>query len=895
MEYNFREIEKKWQQRWAENHTYQVTEDESKKKFYVLNMFPYPSGAGLHVGHPLGYIASDIYARYKRLQGFNVLNPMGYDAYGLPAEQYAIQTGQHPAITTVNNINRYREQLDKIGFSFDWNREVRTCEPGYYHWTQWAFQQMFNSYYCNDTQQARPISELTEAFARYGNERLNAACSEELSFTAEEWNAKSEKEQQEILMHYRIAYLGETMVNWCPQLGTVLANDEVVDGVSERGGFPVVQKKMRQWCLRVSAYAQRLLDGLDTVDWTDSLKETQRNWIGRSEGTEVQFKVKDSDIEFTIFTTRADTMFGVTFMVLAPESELVPQLTTEAQKAEVEAYLDRKKITPKQAWLRKYPTVSEIGDSAITEDNLAGFLHEYMYRHGQLRRKSDPVLTPVEVFSYLVDKYEHCGDLRDVDRKRVEWTGVSLEGTPWPAMMALSETRPLRECDSVWERYMGQRGPTRLWLYGPYRADDDKEPPILFSFDPDPEWSRESNERKLHEGGVCGTMSLISRNSQIARGIPAAPAGQPGHGNLMTTHFNGNGCWLSVGQSVDTLKATTGFWYFRDSNAPRTGNAEYQSGLALSMNIDYEKFIDSRFAMNIYKLAAIGSTTEETADPSVTLPKEFTQTAMRTVLKANPFYTEAWYMLFKQEPQDLMGATKMVDEVREALPDGMGIRKLWKTRKYVPSVGRGDKNGKEMLASHAKEYVNVLCSVILENALKQEYDYKTFQWAELMSWLKSESKRNSYPEPQAAYQIAYAKAQGTDRLKRTVDRGFKKALNFYRDDNNALKEPKDVDQEEMSFSLDALCQALPKEELVPWMKNMLDTCPAGFKYKPKNKKETKIHPFYSALTKNYMSLADDSEKSRVKSEMKEASDRILELSQDKKGDGNGSSGRRRRR
>lgn len=363
----------------------------------------------------------------------------------------------------------------------------------------------------------------------------------------------------------------------------------------------------------------------------------------------------------------------------------------------------------------------------------------------------------------------------------------------------------------------------------------------------------------------------------------------------MTTHFTGNGCWLSVGQSVDTLKATTGFWYFRDSDAPRTGNAEYQSGLALSMNIDYEKFIDSRFAMNIYKLAATGSSTEETAAPSATLPKEFTQTAMRTVLKANPFYTEAWYTLFKQEPQDLMGATKMVDEVREALPDGMGIRKLWKTRKYVPSVGRGDKNGKEMLANHAREYVNVLCSVILENALKQEYDYKTFQWAELMSWLKSESKRNSYPEPQAAYQIAYAKAQGTDRLKRTVDRGFKKALNFYRDDSNALKEPKDVDQEEMSFSLAALCQALPKEELVPWMKNMLDTCPDGFKYKPKNKKETKIHPFYDALTKNYISLADDSEKSRVKSEMKEASDRILELSQDKKGDGNGSSGRRRRR
>ena len=343
MEYNFREIEKKWQKRWVDNKTYQVTEDDTKQKFYVLNMFPYPSGAGLHVGHPLGYIASDIYARYKRLQGFNVLNPMGYDAYGLPAEQYAIQTGQHPAITTVNNINRYREQLDKIGFSFDWSREIRTCDPEYYHWTQWAFQQMFQSYYDNKSQKAQPIAQLVKAFETNGTEGLDAACSEELSFTADEWKAMNEKQQQETLMNYRIAYLGETMVNWCPQLGTVLANDEVVDGVSERGGYPVVQKKMRQWCLRVSAYAQRLLDGLETIDWTDSLKETQRNWIGRSEGTEVQFKVKDSDLEFTIFTTRADTMFGVTFMVLAPESELVPQVTTEAQKAEVEAYLDRTK------------------------------------------------------------------------------------------------------------------------------------------------------------------------------------------------------------------------------------------------------------------------------------------------------------------------------------------------------------------------------------------------------------------------------------------------------------------------------------------------------------------------------------------------------------------------
>ena len=357
MEYNFRDIEKKWQQKWVENKTYHVVEDEDKKKFYVLNMFPYPSGAGLHVGHPLGYIASDIYARYKRLQGFNVLNPMGYDAYGLPAEQYAIQTGQHPEKTTVTNINRYREQLDKIGFSFDWDREVRTCAPEYYKWTQWAFMKMFNSFYCYSCQKAQPIEKLIKRFEEKGSADLNIAQSEELSFTAEEWKAMSEKEQQQVLMNYRIAYMGETMVNWCPGLGTVLANDEVVDGVSERGGFPVIQKKMKQWCLRVSAYAQRLLDGLNTVDWTDSIKETQRNWIGRSEGTEMQFKVADQDIDFTIFTTRADTIFGVTFMVLAPESELVQQLTTAEQKAEVDEYL---------AYVKKRTELDRMSDRKVT-------------------------------------------------------------------------------------------------------------------------------------------------------------------------------------------------------------------------------------------------------------------------------------------------------------------------------------------------------------------------------------------------------------------------------------------------------------------------------------------------------------------------------------------------
>lgn len=367
MEYNFNEIEKRWQKRWAEDKTYHVTEDTQKEKFYVLNMFPYPSGAGLHVGHPLGYIASDIYARYKRMQGFNVLNPMGYDAYGLPAEQYAIQTGQHPAVTTERNISHYREQLDKIGFSFDWDREVRTCDPKYYHWTQWAFIKMFNSFYDNAQQKARPIEELEDYLSKHGTEGLDAACSEELKLTATEWNAMTEKQRRHTLMNWRLAYLGETMVNWCAGLGTVLANDEVVDGVSVRGGYPVVQKKMMQWCLRVSAYAQRLLDGLDTVDWTESLKETQRNWIGRSEGTEIEFKIKRSPLTlpqggapdtnganqsspsgeceggFTIFTTRADTIFGVTFMVLAPESELVAKVTTPEQKAEVDAYLERTK------------------------------------------------------------------------------------------------------------------------------------------------------------------------------------------------------------------------------------------------------------------------------------------------------------------------------------------------------------------------------------------------------------------------------------------------------------------------------------------------------------------------------------------------------------------------
>ena len=343
MEYNFREIEQKWQEYWKQHKTYKVNIDNKRPKFYVLDMFPYPSGAGLHVGHPLGYIASDIYSRYKRLKGFNVLHPMGYDAYGLPAEQYAIQTGQHPAVTTSKNISRYREQLDKIGFCYDWDREIRTCEPDYYHWTQWAFIKMFNHYFDTDLQKAQPIENLIKKFKKNGSSGINAHTSDDIQFTAEEWNIKTDKEKQEILLCFRIAYLADLKVNWCPALGTVLANDEVSEGVSIRGGHPVEQKVMRQWSLRVSAYAQRLLDGLNKIDWTESLKETQKNWIGRSEGAEMTFKLQGQDVQFDIFTTRADTIYGVTFMVLAPESELVDVCTTADQKAEVEAYLDATK------------------------------------------------------------------------------------------------------------------------------------------------------------------------------------------------------------------------------------------------------------------------------------------------------------------------------------------------------------------------------------------------------------------------------------------------------------------------------------------------------------------------------------------------------------------------
>jgi leucyl-tRNA synthetase len=405
MIYNFNEIEAKWQKRWAEQQTFKADNKSNKPKYYVLDMFPYPSGAGLHVGHPLGYIASDIYARYKRHKGFNVLHPQGYDSFGLPAEQYAIQTGQHPAVTTEANIKTYRRQLDQMGFSFDWSREVRTSSPEYYKWTQWIFIQLFNSWYNNASNKAESINELIKLFSNQGNAKVDAICDEAVEvFTAEEWNAMDSERQQQILLQYRLTYLAETEVNWCPELGTVLANDEIVNGVSERGGYPVIRKKMTQWSMRISAYAERLLQGLDTIDWTDALKESQRNWIGKSVGASVVFKLKNHASTIEVFTTRPDTIFGVSFMTLAPEHELVSQITTSAQKPAVEAYVLATAKRSERDRMADVKTISGVFTGAYAEHPLT----------------KKPV--PVWVGDYVLAGYGTgavmsvpCGDQRDYD------------------------------------------------------------------------------------------------------------------------------------------------------------------------------------------------------------------------------------------------------------------------------------------------------------------------------------------------------------------------------------------------------------------------------------------------------------------------------------------------
>ncbi|NNK59573.1 MAG: leucine--tRNA ligase, partial [Flavobacteriaceae bacterium] len=405
MKYNFNEIEAKWQKFWAEKQTFKAENNSDKPKYYVLDMFPYPSGAGLHVGHPLGYIASDIYARYKRHKGFNVLHPQGYDSFGLPAEQYAIQTGQHPAITTEANIKTYRRQLDQIGFSFDWSREVRTSDPNYYKWTQWIFIQLFNSWYNYDSNKAEAISELIKRFSSEGNVKINAACDDDvIEFSANEWNQFSSEEQQAKLLQYRLTYLAEAEVNWCPALGTVLANDEIVNGVSERGGHPVVRKKMTQWMMRISAYAERLLQGLETIDWTDALKESQRNWIGKSVGASVTFNVKDHDAKIEVFTTRPDTIFGASFMTLAPEHDLVAKITTSEQKEEVDAYIEATAKRSERERMADVKTISGAFTGAYAE-------HPFT---------KEPI--PVWIGDYVLAGYGTgavmsvpCGDQRDYD------------------------------------------------------------------------------------------------------------------------------------------------------------------------------------------------------------------------------------------------------------------------------------------------------------------------------------------------------------------------------------------------------------------------------------------------------------------------------------------------
>ena len=549
MEYNHKEIEKRWQQYWKDNAVYKTEIDSSRPKFYVLDMFPYPSGAGLHVGHPLGYIASDIYSRYKRLQGFNVLHPMGYDSYGLPAEQYAIQTGQHPEVTTINNINRYREQLNKIGFCYDWSREIKTCDPEYYKWTQWAFIKMFNHYYDNDAKKAMPIENLAATFAKKGTDGIHAACSEELSFTADEWNAWDEVKQREVLMNYRIAYIGNTMVNWCPKLGTVLANDEVSEGVSIRGGYPVEQKVMRQWCLRVSAYAQRLLDGLETIDWTDSLKETQRNWIGRSEGAEMNFKVVGQDLNLEIFTTRADTIFGVTFMVLAPESEYVSKLVTADQKAAVDEYLNAiKHKTERERLIEKQVSGVFSGSYAVnplTGKEIPVWISDYVlagYGTGAImavpahdsrdyafaRHFNLPIIPLIEG----CDVSEESFDAKE--GKMINSQGEELNLNGMEVKEAIAATKKfieekgigkvkvnyrLRDAIFSRQRYWGEPFPVYYKEGIPYTLDESKLPLCLPEVDkflptetgePPLGYRRRLSLRTVHNAGFCRFFRLLS-------------------------------------------------------------------------------------------------------------------------------------------------------------------------------------------------------------------------------------------------------------------------------------------------------------------------------------------------------------------------------------------------
>lgn len=518
----------------------------------------------------------------------------------------------------------------------------------------------------------------------------------------------------------------------------------------------------------------------------------------------------------------------------------------------VHEYLVANKLTPKEAFLAKKKTIASLEQYGVDNGNLLSYLHEELYRNDQMKRKRDPFPTSVEFFNYLVDKYEMIGKMKDVGHKKVDWDGVPLECTPWLAMLPLSESRPIRECEAVWDRYLGKFGGARIWRYGPYRRDDDPEPPALFSLDPDPEWSLDSNDRCLHVGGVCGTMSLIARNSQIAMGSPAGPAGQPGHGNLMTYHYSGSGSRLTVDQSVDTLKNTHGDWYLRDSTAKRTSSGEYHLGLALSLNLDIQDVMDSRLNMNIYKLAY-----DETADTQAS--DSLKETILTDTVKLNPFYAEAWYTLFDQRGGDLFAAMACIDEIRDAVPTGSRANKLWERKKYHKSLGRPKQGYKETLSNDAKDFTDTINAAMLELALKSgQPDLDKKQWDKILSWMRAEAKTNGYPDVNQAYQIAVAQSKGSKNLVAEVERDFDKVLRHYKSKRTRTQPLTKVDPVDLAIKINAVVLVMPEDKALPWVTRFIEEAPDLLKFKPKPGRGSEITFFYKNVSDQYMKLADES-------------------------------------
>ncbi len=528
-----------------------------------------------------------------------------------------------------------------------------------------------------------------------------------------------------------------------------------------------------------------------------------------------------------------------------------PKTVDEELYLKVHDYLDKNKLTPKQAWVDQKKTLAALDKDGVNKGNLAGLLHEEMYRTGQMKRKRDPFPTSVQFFNYLVDKYESMGTMRDVSNKKVSWDGVPLDCTPWLAMLPLTEGRPIRECEAVWDRYLGKMGNSRIIRYTHYRMDDDPEPPVLFSIDPDPQWSLDSNDRCLHVGGVCGTMSMIARNSHIALGSPAGPAGQPGHGNLITFHYGANGSWLTVDQSVDTLKNTTADWYLRDAEARRVGYGEYHVGLALSLNMDIDDILNSRLAMNVAKLA-FDDTNETTA------PSELRQAALLSVLELNPFYTEAWYNLFDLRGGSFKAAMDCIDELREAIPEGVRANKLWEKKKYHKNLGRPGKNYKENLTNNAKQYTDTLSAAMLEFGMKSgSMDFEKREWDKILPWMKKEAKTNANEEVNQAYQIAVAHSKGTKNLLSSVERDFKRLVSHYNSKRVDKKELK-VDPDEVALKINAIALTMDDKEALPWITNFVENCPVRLRFAPKQR-GVKFTNFYKCVTDHYLKLADESD------------------------------------